>query len=125
MTISIPQNRHGLLGEPAAHDDDVFELTPGGEPLAIPERLVVAPVWGRLRTRGIEVGESLAAGSVIGVISEAGQDHPLICHSAAVFVAWLALDNERVPPGRALARLLPVDESAHGGHLPFKEVSLE
>jgi biotin carboxyl carrier protein len=125
MTISIPKNSNGLLGALPARDDDPFDGTPHGEPLAIAERLVVSPTWGRLRTVAVEEGQSLDAGSVIGVIREAGEEHPLVCRSASVFVAWLAIENERVPPGRALARVRPLDQPARNGRHPSTEVESE
>lgn len=107
MTISFPRKP----GDPVPdqlHDDDLPEQ---GELLTISERLVVAPTWGRLRPRSIEAGQELDAGSVIGVIREADEEHPLVCRVASEFVAWLAFENERVPPGRALARIRPTQHA--------------
>lgn len=76
-----------------------------GEVISIPERLVVSPAWGRLDVEPIAAGETVEEGSIIGRLHEGGRVIPLICHTRAVFLAWLALDGERVSPGRRVARL--------------------
>jgi hypothetical protein len=92
-------------------DDEPDDLVyaPQGEPLSISERLVVSPVWGRLRSGDHEAGQLLEVGAVVGVVKEGNEDFPLVCHTPSVFVSWLADDNERVPPGRAVARVRPLE----------------
>ena len=113
MTISIPYNQD-LLDAAATRpvlDDEPHDLAyaPQGEPLSISERLVVSPVWGRLRPGDHEPGQRLEVGTVIGVVNEANEDFPLLCTTPSVFVSWLASDNERIPPGRAVARVRPIE----------------
>ncbi len=76
-----------------------------GEVISISERLIVSPCWGRLDAEPLTEGESLDEGSIIGRLHEGGQTIPIVCHTRSVFVAWLALNGERVPPGRRVARL--------------------
>ena len=76
-----------------------------GEHTHITERIVVSPCWGRLRPSAIPAGQPIAPGAVIGSITEAGDEHPLVCHARALFVAWLARDGERVSPGKRVATL--------------------
>jgi len=80
-----------------------------GESLHIRERLVVAPSWGRLRAGGVEPGDLVNKGDVIGVLHEGGHDSPLVCHSKAHFVTWSATPGRRVAPGTMLAVLRAVD----------------
>ena len=92
-------------------DQETHDLAyaPQGEPLSISERLVVSPAWGRLRVGDHEAGQRLDVGAVIGIIREGNDDFPLVCTTPSVFVSWLASDNERIPPGRAVARVRPLD----------------
>jgi acetyl/propionyl-CoA carboxylase alpha subunit len=83
-------------------DDDSL---PEGEAVTIEERLIVAPVWGRLRGDRLAAGQTVEKGTVIGLICERGKEMPLICHARATFVAWIAHEGERVRPGTAVARL--------------------
>jgi hypothetical protein len=77
-----------------------------GEVISIAERLIVSPAWGRLRTEPLAAGQELQAGTVVGCLEEAGDELPLVCHTASVFLAWLVPEGERVPPGKPVARLL-------------------
>jgi hypothetical protein len=113
VTISIPHNSD-LLDAAATRpvlDEEPHDLAyaPQGEPLSISERLVVSPVWGRLRPGDHEPGGHLEVGAVIGVVREGDEDFPLLCSTPSVFVSWLASDNERIPPGRAVARVKPLE----------------
>ena len=115
MTISIPHNQDLLQAIRASrriHDEDIHDTSyaPEGESLSISERLVVSPVWGRLRPKDLEAGQPIELGTVIGVIKEGGEDFPLVCSTPSTFVSWLAGDNERVPPGRAVARIRPLEK---------------
>jgi hypothetical protein len=106
VTISIPNNGDLLQSVPASDDEGHdWSHAPQGESLSIIERLVVSPAWGRLRPGAHEEGQALDVGAVIGVVREAGEEFPLVCSAPSVFVGWLAVENERVPPGRAVARV--------------------
>jgi hypothetical protein len=76
-----------------------------GEFLSIPERLVVAPAWGRWCPRPLSHGEFVEKGDVVGLVWD-GRDHiELIAPVRGLFIAWMAATGERVRPGMAVARL--------------------
>jgi hypothetical protein len=119
MTISVPKKVHRSTQSQDLHNAEGFApeaeavdgpFSPDGERVSISELLVVAPVWGRLQKRPLTEGQLLEEGSVIGCIREDGTEFPLVCHGSSMFVSWLAYENERVPPGRALARLRSFEE---------------
>jgi hypothetical protein len=119
MTISVPRNAHRSTSNPDVSGAPAPALdleapdgpySPDGERVTMSEKLVVSPVWGRLQKHSLTEGQWLEEGSVIGSIHEAGSEFPLVCHGASMFVTWLAYENERVPPGRALARLRSIEE---------------
>jgi hypothetical protein len=113
MTISVPKDwREGPGLHGPLFDDEAIDtpFAPDGERVSIAERIVVAPAWGRVQKRPLSEGQWIEEGSVIGYIRENGDQVPLVCHGSSVFVTWLAHENERVPPGRALARLRTVEE---------------
>ena len=76
-----------------------------GESMDIEERLVVSPCWGRLRPSTVASGEVVEVGMILGHLDDGNGQVPIISHVQGIFVAWLAWGGERVPPGRALARL--------------------
>ena len=81
------------------------DFAPEGETVGIEERLIVSPVWGRLRGEELFEGQTVEEGTIIGLICERGDEMPLVCHVRSTFLAWLAHENERVRPGTAIARL--------------------
>lgn len=82
-----------------------------GEIVSISERLIVSPCWGRLDTEPLSEGEPLEEGSIVGRLHEGEKVIPLVCHTRSVFIAWLAFNGERVPPGRRVARLRLAEEA--------------
>jgi hypothetical protein len=84
---------------------------PSGEWLSIPERLMIAPTWGRFHAEPIDVGQSLRVGAVVGHVAENGHRMQVTSHVAGDFAGWLVRNGERVHPGMALAlvRLNGVD----------------
>ena len=82
--------------------DDEFGL---GERVSITEALVVSPAWGRVQAEPLWEGQPLEKGAVIGRLLEGGEFIPLVCHTPAVFLAWLVGEGERVAPGTRLARV--------------------
>lgn len=81
-----------------------------GEYLSFSERLVVSPVWGRLYKEPLEEGTGLAQSAPIARVTEhGGQDFVLVAPVAAVLVAWLAFEGERVWPGMPIVRVRPVE----------------
>lgn len=88
-----------------------------GEFLSIRERVVVAPAWGRLAREPVDGGGRVRRGAVIGWLRTREGDIPLLAPVSGVFLAWLAGEGERVPPGRAVAWLRGpgVSEGRPGG----------
>lgn len=86
-----------------------------GEIISISERLIVSPCWGRLEVEPLSEGESLEEGSVVGRLREGEKVIDLVCHTRSVFIAWLALNGERVSPGRRVARLRLAEETTPSG----------
>jgi hypothetical protein len=74
------------------------------------ERLVVSPVWGRFHKEPLEEGTGLAESAPLArVIEHGGKDFVLVVPAAAVLVAWLAFEGERVWPGMPIARVRLVE----------------
>jgi len=80
-------------------------MTPQGEFVSIPDRLVCSPAWGRLRSERVEEGRAIEPGMVIGTVGQGGAEVPLVSMVAGRFVEWLAGEGERAWPGMPLARL--------------------
>jgi biotin carboxyl carrier protein len=76
-----------------------------GEFVSIPERLVISPAWGRLRTNRLAPGHSVESGTVIGAIRQPKLDIPLVSPVGGFFVEWLAAEGERIRAGTPVARL--------------------
>jgi biotin carboxyl carrier protein len=78
-----------------------------GEFPPIEERLVVSPGWGHLHRRRLREGRPLIQGAVIGEI-RAGKVRTVVRSPvAAVFLAWLVSEGDRVDVGRPLASIQP------------------
>lgn len=76
---------------------------PLGESGPFPERLLVAPVAGRLRRTRAE-GRGVAAGEVIGRV-DGEREVLLVSPVAGTLLGWMAAEGEPVSPGRPVARL--------------------
>lgn len=81
-----------------------------GESVTLAEHLVVAPSWGRVRLGAFLEGQEISPGMTIAHVDDAGFRMPVIASAAGCFLAWLAREGERVPPGRPLARLAFTEE---------------
>lgn len=83
-----------------------------GEFLSIPDRLVVAPQWGRFHGRPLEEGQRLRPGAVVASVTQ-GRDRRVVrTRDRCVLVRWLAYEGEWVAPGTPLARLRAEDSTA-------------
>jgi hypothetical protein len=101
--VTIPG---GLAGR--RNGQDTFDAV--GEFLSISERMVVSPVWGRFHREPLEEGTGLAESAPIARVTEhGGGEFVLVVPVAAVLVAWLAFEGERVWPGMPIARVRPVE----------------
>lgn len=76
---------------------------PEGEFFSIPERLIVAPAWGRFHRERVDEGGRVEPGAVVGCLTGNGADVPLISPVGGIFELWLAVEGEPVRPGQALA----------------------
>jgi hypothetical protein len=76
-----------------------------GESADIVERLIVSPGWGRLRPSDVSSGQEVEVGMILGHLDDGYGQIPILSHVRGIFLAWLVWGGERVPPGRALARL--------------------
>lgn len=77
----------------------------GGEFISISERLVVSPRYGRFHGEPIEGGRILRRGSVLGRVTQAGEEALIMSSFSAVFMGWLVFEGEWVWPGRPLVLL--------------------
>jgi hypothetical protein len=76
-----------------------------GESADIEERLIVSPGWGRLRPSDVSSGQVVEVGMILGHLDDGIGQIPILSHVQGIFLAWIVWGGERVPPGRALARL--------------------
>ncbi len=74
-----------------------------GERIAVPERMIVAPIVGVFRALGAEVGAQIAEGDIIGVIEGPGTREPVRSPFAGVVMGLLARDGERLRIGQPVA----------------------
>jgi hypothetical protein len=93
------------LSGDALHDYHYHSYTTQGEFVSIHERLIIAPGWGRVSQGNLETGTSVEEGAVIGRLLEGGKETPLTTSWEGAFAGWLVQEGDRVPPGRAIARL--------------------
>lgn len=81
----------------------------GGEPLLVPERLVVAPATGRFQSLPPEVvtaeGEIVEAGQTVGIVQGPGTEEPVRSPFRGFLMGMLAHPGERVREGQAVAWL--------------------
>ena len=87
---STTQTRHG------AH---------AGETLAVPERMIVAPVVGIFRSHGVADGVELSAGDEIGVVEGPGTSCPILSPFGGTLMGMLAHPGERLRSGQPIAWL--------------------
>jgi biotin carboxyl carrier protein len=87
---SATQQRHG------AH---------AGETLAVPERMIVAPVVGIFRSHGVADGMELNPGDEIGVVEGPGTSCPILSPFGGTLMGMLAHPGERLRSGQPIAWL--------------------
>jgi biotin carboxyl carrier protein len=78
----------------------------GGEPLSVPDRVVVAPAAGVFEPEPIDVGATLDAGAIVGRVRAPGAEHEVRSPFGGTLMAQLARKGERVRPGQPVAWLL-------------------
>ena len=86
-------------GTPAPRSYAVGPMAWLGEYLSIPERIVVAPAWGRWFPRPLHRGEFVDEGDIVGLVWDGRDNIEIAAPSGGVFVAWMAARGDRVHPG--------------------------
>jgi biotin carboxyl carrier protein len=76
-----------------------------GETLAVPERMIVAPVVGIFRPHAMVDGASLSAGDEIGVVEGPGTSCPILSPFGGTLMGMLAHPGERLRSGQPIAWL--------------------
>jgi hypothetical protein len=76
-----------------------------GEFVSISERLVVSPRYGRFHREAIAGGRTIRPGSLLGRVTQAGDQALVVSPLRAVFLGWLVFEGEWVWPGRPLVLL--------------------
>lgn len=101
---------------PAARDLIARHGAPARLPVAEPGvgfRVAVASGAGSFhRAEGLEEGEHVAAGQVVGRVSSRQGDTDVAAHAPGVLVEWLAHDDDPVAQGQPLARFAQIGEHA-------------
>lgn len=75
-------------------------VVPEGESFSIPERLIVAPAWGRLHCEAVDEGGRVESGAVVCWLRGNGADVPVASPVGGIFEVWLAVEGELVRPGQ-------------------------
>jgi [acyl-carrier-protein] S-malonyltransferase len=70
-------------------------------------RLLVAPLAGTFETTDVELGATLAAGTVLGRVVTRREARDVVAVDGGTLVEWLAENGDPVSPGQPLARLHP------------------
>jgi [acyl-carrier-protein] S-malonyltransferase len=70
-------------------------------------RMIVAPFAGYFTSAGIEVGTQLAAGAVIGTVSNKRDSAELKSTHAGTLIEIIVEEGDPVAPGQPIARLHP------------------
>lgn len=76
-----------------------------GETLAVPERMIVAPVVGIFRSHGVADGMEVSAGDEIGVVEGPGTSCPILSPFGGTLMGMLAHPGERLRSGQPIAWL--------------------
>ena len=76
-----------------------------GETLAVPERMIVAPVVGIFRPHDVPDGVELSAGDEIGVVEGPGTSCPILSPFGGTLMGMLAHPGERLRSGQPIAWL--------------------
>ena len=76
-------------------------------------RMIIAPFSGHFTHCGVEVGDEVAAGKVIGSISNKRESVELAADHGGTLIEFLVEDGDPVSPGQPIARLHPLGQGAH------------
>jgi [acyl-carrier-protein] S-malonyltransferase len=70
-------------------------------------RLLVAPLGGTFEATDTQLGDTLAAGAVIGRVLTKREAQNVVAQHSGTLVEWMVEDGDPVSPGQPLARLHP------------------
>ena len=76
-------------------------------------RMIIAPFSGHFAHCGVEVGDEVAAGKVIGSIANKRESVELAADHGGTVIEFLVEDGDPVSPGQPIARLHPLGHGAH------------
>lgn len=76
-------------------------------------RMIVSPFSGNFTHHGVEVGEEVAAGRVIGTIANRRESIELTADHDGTLIEFMVEDGDPVAPGQPIARLHPLGQGAH------------
>ena len=76
-------------------------------------RMIIAPFSGHFTNYGVEVGDEVAAGKVIGSIANKRESVELAADHGGTVIEFLVEDGDPVSPGQPIARLHPLGHGAH------------
>lgn len=76
-------------------------------------RMIVAPFSGTFTHHGIEVGEAVSAGKIIGTIANRRESIELTADHDGTLIEFMVEDGDPVAPGQPIARLHPLGQGAH------------
>lgn len=76
-------------------------------------RMIVSPFSGHFTHHGVELGEEVRAGKVIGTIANRRESVELSADHDGTLIEFMVEDGDPVSPGQPIARLHPLGEGAH------------
>ena len=76
-------------------------------------RMIVAPFSGHFTHHGVEVGDEISAGEIIGTIANRRESAELKADHDGTLIEFMVEDGDPVSPGQPIARLHPLGHGAH------------
>jgi [acyl-carrier-protein] S-malonyltransferase len=76
-------------------------------------RMIVAPFSGHFTHHGVEVGDEIAAGTIVGTIANRRENAELATEHDGTLIEFMVEDGDPVSPGQPIARLHPLGQGAH------------
>ena len=76
-------------------------------------RMIVAPFSGHFTHHGVEVGDEVTAGTIVGTIANRRESAELATEHDGTLIEFMVEDGDPVSPGQPIARLHPLGHGAH------------
>ena len=76
-------------------------------------RMIVSPFSGSFTHHGVEVGDEVSAGKIIGTIANRHESVELTADHDGTLIEFMVEDGDPVAPGQPIARLHPLGQGAH------------